>query len=99
MGKLPGNLTGLLVSGFFLIISAACDKSNFSSQAKSGDASISATPAGSTDATSSTGAGTPGVEAIPKAVVGGIPGGHFDVDTAIASYEFNQGKTVAHVHE
>lgn len=30
---------------------------------------------------------------------GGVPGGHFDLDTSISTYPFNQGKTAHHVHE
>jgi hypothetical protein len=30
---------------------------------------------------------------------GGVPGGHFDLDTSISTYEFGKGQTEHHVHE
>jgi len=34
-----------------------------------------------------------------KQQVGGVPGGHFDLDTSIATYPFSAGQTAHHVHE
>jgi hypothetical protein len=36
---------------------------------------------------------------LPQAQSGGVPGGHFDFDTSIDTYEFRAGTTAAHVHE
>jgi hypothetical protein len=36
---------------------------------------------------------------VPQTQVGGVAGGHFDLDTSVATYGFNKGTTVMHVHE
>jgi hypothetical protein len=36
---------------------------------------------------------------LPQAQAGGVPGGHFDLDTSTQTYSFNAGATAAHIHE
>jgi len=91
-----------LASGFLLLFLASCDNRSFSGSAPSTESAP--VVQGETDDGSSQSA--PAVPAPAESVqpesivqVGGVPGGHFDLDTSIASYAFNQGTTVQHVHE
>jgi hypothetical protein len=36
---------------------------------------------------------------LPQIQAGGVPDGHFDFDTSVATYPLNAGTTAAHVHE
>lgn len=38
-------------------------------------------------------------DGLRRDIEGGVPGGHFDLDTSLMNYPFNQGKTDHHVHE
>jgi hypothetical protein len=91
-------LTGSL---FFLISQMACDRNNFS-----GKTSVAAEPiAVPTEPLDEGTAPEPGVDAPPPSAskpltqAGGVPGGHFDLDTATQTYAFNMGTTARHVHE
>lgn len=89
MNSISGRLVWAGLS-LFAGISIGCDKANFSSPAKSGEVPSAA-------ASDSTEVAAP--SATPVTQAGGVQGGHFDLDTSIQTYAFNQGTTVRHVHE
>lgn len=88
--------TSNVVNSFLFLTLAACDQNNFSSKAPTSEAipvpteTIEDEPAPTVPAP---------VDTQPKTQAGGVPGGHFDLDTATQTYEFNKGTTVQHVHE
>ncbi|WP_141734970.1 hypothetical protein [Oligoflexus tunisiensis] len=88
-----------LVSSFLLLSLTACDRNNFS-----GKTSVTAEPIPVPTETVDEVAVEPTPDGPPPASKpitqpGGVPGGHFDLDTATQTYAFNAGTTVKHVHE
>jgi hypothetical protein len=91
-----------LIGSLVLLLSlAACDRNNFS-----GKTSVAAEPTVVvTESYDENAAAEPSVDAPPPAAskpltqAGGVPGGHFDLDTATQTYAFNAGTTTRHVHE
>ncbi len=92
------TLTSSLV---FMLGITACDQNNFSGKTAVGS---EPTPV-PTETLDGNAAPEPGTDAPPPSASkpltqeGGIPGGHFDLDTATQTYAFNMGTTVRHVHE
>jgi hypothetical protein len=87
-----------VISSFVLFGLAACDQSNFSGKTSVAEEPIPV-PTETVDqvAVEPTPNAPPATQPITQA--GGIPGGHFDLDTATQTYAFNAGTTVKHVHE
>jgi hypothetical protein len=91
------SLTGSLV---LIVILMACDRNSFS-----GKTSVAADPIPvTTEPINDEVAPEPAADAPPPASkpitqAGGIPGGHFDLDTATGTYPVNMGTTDHHVHE
>jgi len=89
----------MLIGSLISFVLAACDRNNFSSKAPTSEAIVVPTETvDEADAATATPA-APAVDTRPQTQAGGIPGGHFDLDTAIQTYAFNEGTTSAHVHE
>jgi hypothetical protein len=91
-----------LTSSLVLLLNlTACDQNNFS-----GKTSVAADPISvPTETLDDNAAPEPSADAPPPSAskpltqAGGIPGGHFDLDTATETYAFNMGTTARHVHE
>ena len=84
-----------LAGGLFISLSA-CDQNHFSSKTPSTDATPVATEV-ITDNQAEAGVDTSASGSVqPQTQAGGVPGGHFDLDTSIQTYAFNQGTTVQH---
>ncbi|HYX35676.1 MAG TPA: hypothetical protein VE954_21480 [Oligoflexus sp.] len=73
----------------------ACDRNNFTSKTPAGDITTVPTEVVEEEVP----AATDNAESQPQSQAGGVPGGHFDLDTSTETYAFNAGTTIRHVHE
>ncbi len=110
MGTNRVQLYQLVSLGLFLTLGIGCDKANFSQKAPSAETApvepaADSTPVAEVNTPSNDDAKPSSTDvlnsgsAVPKTQAGGIAGGHFDLDTSVSTYAFNQGTTVEHVHQ
>jgi hypothetical protein len=90
-----------LTASVVLIVNLmACDQNSFSGKTVAADPIPVATePLDENAAPEPAADAPPPAASKPLTQAGGIPGGHFDLDTATGTYPLNMGRTDHHVHE
>jgi hypothetical protein len=97
-----GSLRIKLLNLSLLVHLASCEKADFKGQSAS-EQSMNEAPTGSQDTVEENQANPEeapaATPAAPQTQAGGVPGGHFDLDTSIQTYAFDAGTTEQHVHQ